>query len=249
VGRLIRLWRALGVVGLAAIAISACGGQGHVVATRASGSATPSSSAADQIQLGKVVYQGDFADPSQGWPTRSDANQSLSVIGSNYIIERKTAGAAVAGPNFAGIPDADLVHVAVSTTVQLTKATAGDGVGVFCRSIQGHSYVFAVGPTSQTGQWHWSISRHDSNRTTTSLGSGTMASPNQPFGIEGDCVGGQHHSPVLLVLSVGGQRIGQGSDAKIASPFFGLSGLSVSSASGGTSATFSSFQVRAASVM
>ena len=65
--------------------------------------------------------------------------------------------------------------------------------------------------------------------------------------IEGDCVGGQRHSPVQLALSLDGQVIGRVTDTQVPAPYFGLAGLHVSSAHGATSATFSSFQVRAAS--
>lgn len=245
---LTRPWGGVCLVGLAAAILSSCGGQSHVVATRASaGPAIPGATASSPIQLGKVVYTGNFSDPAQHWPTGSDANQSLLVDGSDFLVQRKTTGDVAPAPSFSGVPLADLVHVAVSSTVQLRKVGASDGVGVFCRSIKGHSYVFSVGSASQSGQLRWSIVRHNSNRTDVLLGTGTVGSPGQPFTVEGDCVGGQGRSPVLLALSVGGERVAQAADRQIAPPYFGLAGLSVSSAVGGTSATFSSFEVRAAS--
>jgi hypothetical protein len=222
------------------VVLAACGSQGHLIT---------SASQASPAQHGKVVYTGNFADPSQQWPTGSNANQSSSVNGGSYTVQLKTPGTASPAPSFTGVALPDLVDVAVSTMVQPTFAGTGDGVGVFCRSIQGHAYFFALGPGPSAAQLGWTITRADSDGTTTKLASGTTPSPSQPsLSIEGDCVGGasgQNH--VLVAMSLNGQTLGQANDTQLPAPFYGLAGLSVASAKGNTSATFSSFQVQAAS--
>lgn len=228
-----------GVVAVGLV-LAACGSQGHLVT---------SASQPSPVRHGKVVYTGNFSDPSQEWPTGSDANQSSTVNGGNYSIQLKTPGTASPAPSFNGVALSDLVDVAVSATVQPAFAGPGDGVGVFCRSIQRHAYFFALGPGPSSGQLGWTITRVDSDGTTTKLAGGTTPKPSQPsLSIEGDCVGGnsgQNH--VLVAISLNGQPLGQANDTQLPAPFYGLAGLSVASAKGNTSATFSSFQVQAAS--
>jgi hypothetical protein len=201
------------------------------------------------VHHGKVVYPGNFADPSQGWPIGSNANQSSSVSGSNYTVHLKTAGTASPAPNYSAVALVDLVDVAVSTTVQPAFAGRGDGVGVFCRSIVGHDYVFTVGPGPTAGQLAWAITRQDSDGTSTTQAKGTTPMPSQPsLSLEGDCVGGASgQGSVLVAISLDGQVLSQHRDTQLPPPYFGLAGLNVSSAKGNTSATFGSFQVQAAS--
>jgi hypothetical protein len=198
---------------------------------------------------GKVVYTGNFADPSQQWPTGTDANQSSSVTGSSYTVQQKTAGAENPAPNFASVALHDLVDVAVSTKVQPTFAGPGDGVGVSCRSTYRHAYVFTLGPAPTAGQLAWAITRVNSDGTVATEASGTTPTPAQPsLSIEGDCAGGaSDQSVVRLALSLDGQVLGQHVDTQRPAPFWGLAGLNVTSAHGNTSATFNSFQVQAAS--
>ena len=238
--------RAVAGVIAGALILAACGSQGHLIT---SGRALAPAPQTSPVQHGKVVYTGNFSDPSQQWPTGLNANQSSSVNGGNYTVQVKARGTASPAPGFKGVALSDLVDVAVSTTVQPTFAGPGDGVGVFCRSIQGHAYFFALDPSPSAGQLGWSITRADSDGTTTKLASGTTPSPSPPsLSIEGDCVGGasgQNH--VLVAISLNGQTLGQANDTQLPAPFYGLAGLSVASAKGNTSATFSSFQVQAAS--
>jgi hypothetical protein len=235
-----RCGRVLAGVVAVGLVLAACGSQGHLVT---------SASQPSPVTHGKIVYTGNFADPSQGWPTSSNPNQSSSVNGGQYNVQLKTAGSASPAPSFNGVAPSDLLDVAVSTTVQPTFAGPGDAVGVFCRSIQGHAYFFALSPGSTAGLLGWAITRADSDGTTTKLASGTTPKPSQPsLSIEGDCVGGHaNQNHVLVVISLNGQTLGQANDTQLPAPFYGLAGLSVASAKGNTSATFSSFQVQAAS--
>ncbi len=239
-GRVVAASMAVGIV------LAACGGQGHLIS---SGRALAPASQASPVQHGKVVYTGNFSDPSQAWPTGSNADQSSSVNGGNYSVQLKTPGTASPAPSFTGVALSDLVDVAVATTVQPAFGGPGDGVGVFCRSIMGHAYFFALSPGPATGLLGWTITRADSDGTTTKLASGTTPKPSQPsLSIEGDCVGGHaNQNHVLVAISLNGQTLGQANDTQLPPPFYGLAGLSVASAKGNTSANFSSFQVQAAS--
>jgi hypothetical protein len=250
------------VVVLAA-ALSACSADGPVAAsgtTRAVGATgashrTPPSPATRPIKLGKVVLDGNFADPSQQWPTRaasiakpfvSGATPSLSVNDANFTVGLAGTGTVSLIPSFGATAPVDLVNVAVSTDVQPSAIGAGDGVGVVCRAISGHAYVFSVGPADQAARLSWSISSQGA--PSRQLGAGTLPVPAGPsLRIEGDCVGGQRQSPVQLSLSLDGHVIGAATDTQVPGPYFGLAGLHVSSTRGATSASFSSFQVRAAS--
>jgi hypothetical protein len=249
-------WSALCLVGALGASLAACGGHGRVVATRAPATANPATSApATSTQPGTVVLNGNFADPAQAWPTQageiprafvSGATPSLTINGNTYTVAENGTGFVTPMPDFGATTPVDLTNVAVSTTVQPNTIAAGDGVGVVCRASMAHAYVFTVGPGGQPGQLSWSISAQGT--PSRPLGSGTVAAPSQPgLTIEGDCVGGAKQSSKQLTLSLDGQVIGRATDAEISAPFAGLAGLRVSSAHGGTSVTFSSFQVRVAS--
>jgi hypothetical protein len=228
------------------LALAACGSQGHLTT---SGRALAPASQPAAVKHGKVVYTGNFSDPSQHWPTGSNANESSTVNGNSYSLQLKAPGSLFPAPDYSSVTPSDLVDVAVSTTVRPSFAGPDDRVGVFCRSIQGHGYFFSLGPDRAAGRLSWAITRADSDGTTTKEAGGTTPNPSQQsLSIEGDCVGGhtdQNH--VLVAMSVNGQALGQHDDSQLPSPFFGLAGLSVASAKGNTSATFSSFQVQAAS--
>src|SRR5438270_434310 len=123
---------------------------------------------------------------------------------------------------------------------------AGDGFGVVSRALSGHAYVFSVGPGHQAGRLSWSIASQGA--PSRQLGGGTLPAPSQTrLRIEGTCVGGEQQSPVQLALSLDNHVIGRVIDTQDPAPYFGPAGLHVSSAHGGTSVAFSSFQVRAAS--
>jgi hypothetical protein len=198
--------------------------------------------------VGKVVFTANFADPGQAWPVVSNATQDLSVSGSNYVVQLKRPGQAVPIPAGSSVTPADLINVGVSATFRLTSAAPGDGVGVACRDIHNHAYVFAVGPAPSSGQLAWSITRQDASKPG-QLARGTIPAPaSGPLSLEGDCIGGgRDNSPVTLVLSLGSQVIGQVIDNQIPPPYFGAATVAVSSTGGSTSATFSAFQIRAAS--
>jgi hypothetical protein len=197
------------------------------------------------------VFSSNFADPTQAWPTSTDANLSLSVRGDQYLIQLKAPGRTIPVPNFGEVTPADLVNVGASATFQPTSTGPGDAIGVACRDIHGHAYVFGVGPGSSSGQLAWSITRKDA-ASERQLAGGTVPSPNQgPLNLEGDCSGGHTKAagrppPVALVLSLDGQVIGQANDTQILAPYFGAATVAVSSAHGSTSVTFSAFQIRAA---
>jgi len=244
------------LVGALGVLLAACAGQGRVVTTRAPATPTPATpTPATSTQPGTVVLNGNFADPAQALPTEagqiptafvSGATPSLSINGSTYTVAENGAGFVTPMPDFGATTPVDLTNVAVSTTVQPNTIAAGDGVGVVCRAITAHAYVFTVGPGTQPGQLSWSISAQGTPPR--QLGSGTVAAPSQPvLTIEGDCVGGAKQSSRQLTLSLDGQVIGRATDAQISAPYAGLAGLRVSSVHGGTSVTFSSFQVRVAS--
>lgn len=244
-------------------ALSACSAGGPVAATgttaAAGATAAPQSPApshaARAVQVGKVVLDGNFADPVQQWPTRvgsiprpfvSGDTPSLSVNGSSFAVGLPGTGSVSLIPSFGATAPVDLVNVAVSTDVQPTAMGAGDGVGVVCRAISGHAYVFSVGPGHQPGRLSWSIASQGA--PSRQLGGGTLPAPSQTsLRIEGACVGGEQQSPVQLALSLDNHVIGRVNDTQDPAPYFGLAGLHVSSAHGGTSVAFSSFQVRAAS--
>jgi hypothetical protein len=245
------------LVGALGALLAACGGQGRVVATRAQATPTPAPApaAATPAQPGSVVLNGNFADPAQAWPTHvgeipgefvGGATPSLSINGNTYTVGENGTGFVTPMPDFGATTPVDLINVAVTTTVQPNSIAAGDGVGVVCRALSGHAYVLTVGPSGQQGQLSWSISTQGT--PSRQLGSGTVAAPSQPaLTIEGDCVGGAKQSSRQLTLSLDGQVIGRATDAEVSAPYAGLAGLRVSSAHGGTSVTFSSFQVRVAS--
>jgi hypothetical protein len=255
--------RALGPVVVLGAVLTACstGGplaaSGTTAATAATAAAHSQAAApaARAVQLGKVVLAGNFADPAQQWPTRvasvatpfvSGAAARLSVTGSSYNVGLPGTGTVLLLPSFGPTAPVDLVNVGVSTDVQPKSIAAGDGVGVVCRAVSGHAYVFSVGPGDHGGGLSWTIASQGAPAR--QLGGGTVPVPRQPsLRIEGDCVGGQRQSPVQLVLSLDGHVIGRVTDTQVPAPFFGLAGLHVSSAHGATSVTFTSFQVRAAS--
>jgi len=242
-------------------ALSACSGQGPPVTSQSAPGHSSAASAAGlasagPVQLGKVVFNGNFSDPSQQWPAQaaaipkpfvSGATPSLTLNGSTYTVQLNGPGSVAPLPDFRATPPIDLVNVAVSSTVQPGSVSAGDAVGVVCRAISGHAYVFSVGPGDHSGALNWSIFVQGGQSRP--LASGTVAAPTQPaLTIEGDCIGGAQQSPRQLVASLDGQVIGRATDTQVSAPYAGRAGLWVSSDHGGTSATFSSFQVRAASV-
>jgi hypothetical protein len=195
-----------------------------------------------------VVYDGNFADPSQQWPTSSDPTRSASVSGDTYTVAFNSAGSLDASPTIATVQPQDLINVSVAVSVTPTGMRSGDTLGVFCRGIEGHSYAFLVGPESP-GRLAWSIQlrKPEGDRQ---LASGTTTTPGAPpYTVRGDCVGGgQDHKPVTLALYLGGNLVSRAQDAKLPPPYVGRPGLSVSSADGGTRVGVSNFQVRTASV-
>jgi hypothetical protein len=200
------------------------------------------------------VFAANFPDPGQAWLSGSSADEAESVSGNDYVIERKTPGQAIPLPNFIGVTPVDLVNVALTTTFQINTASPGGGAGVACRDIHSHAYVFTVGPASSPGQLAWSISRQDTSASlqdtavNRQLASGTVAAPGPgPVNLEGDCVGGgKNHAPVTLVMSLGSQVVGQAVDTNLPTPYFGASSVQVTGTKGQTAATFSAFQIRAA---
>jgi hypothetical protein len=219
------------------LALAACGGSSAVLR---------SASAGDPTTQGAVVFQGNFSDPSQQWPTSSDSTKSESTSGDTYTVQFNSGGSFDASPTISTVQPQDLVDVSVSVAATPVNARSGDRFGVFCRGIQGHSYAFLVGPQS-SGQLAWSIQLREPGGSR-QLASGTTAVPGvAPYGIRGDCVeGGPNHKPVVLALYLGGNLVGQARDAKLPAPYVGRPGLNVSSAAGGTRVDFSNFQVRSA---
>ncbi len=219
------------------LVLCACGTRATVATTKAS----------DPTTQGPVVFQGTFSDPSQQWPTSSDTTPSESVSGDTYTVQFNSAGSFNASPTISTVQPQDLINVSVSVAATPSNATSGDRFGVLCRSIQGHSYSFSVGPSS-SGQLAWSIQLRQPGGVR-QLASGTTTAPGStPYVIRGDCLGGgQNHKPVLLALYLGANLVGQAQDAKLPPPYLGQPGLSVSSTGGGTRVDFSNFQVRATS--
>ena len=250
---------ALCLAAIAASALAGCSGDSSLSqATTASpvavGSRSPGDTTPRSIQHGKAVLDGNFADPSQQWPTRAASiakpfvnggPPSLAVNGSNFVVGLNQTGSVSLIPSFGATTPLNLVNVAVSAIVLPSTLGPGDTVGVVCRAITGHAYVFAVGPTGGAGVLRWTIGSQGTPSRL--LRSGTVAVPAQPdLSVEGDCVGGSQHSPTELVLALDGHVLGGVTDTQVPAPYFGLAGLHVSSARGATSATFSGFQVRTA---
>ncbi len=218
-------------------ALAACGAKASIATT----------TAGDPTTQGAVVFQGNFSDPSQQWPTSSDGNKSESASDDTYTVQLNSAGSFDASPTIATVQPQDLANVSVSVSTTPTSVRPNDRFGVFCRSLQQHSYAFFVGPSS-SGKLAWSIQLRRSFGVK-QLASGTTAVPTtSSYVVRGDCIqGGQDRKPVLLALYLGGKLVGQAQDAKLPAPYIGRPGLSVSSAGGGTRVDFSNFQVRAAS--
>lgn len=219
------------------MALAACGANTAIATT----------TAANPTTQGALVFQGNFSDPAQQWPTSSDANRSESANDDTYTVQLNSAGNFSASPILATVLPQDLANVSVSVSANPSSVRPADMFGIFCRSAQGHSYAFLVGPKS-SGQLAWSIQLRQPQGLRP-LASGTTAVPSTtPYVVRGDCIqGGQDHKPVVLALYLAGKLVGQAQDAKLPAPYVGRPGLSVSSAGGGTRVEFSNLQVRAAS--
>jgi hypothetical protein len=236
----------LTVLPVLALALAACGGASSSLRST-TGSTGVKAAANDPTTQGPLVFQGNFSDPGQAWPTSSGPGRSESASDDTYTVAFSSAGGLDASPTIATVQPQDLINASVSVSVTSASTAPGDDLGVFCRGIQGHSYAFFFGPSS-SGQLAWSIQRrqHDGNRF---LARGTTAIPTgSSYSVRGDCVeGGANHKPVVLALYLNDQLIGQARDAKLPTPYLGLPGISVSSATGTTRVSFSNFQVRGAS--
>ncbi len=219
------------------IALAACGAN----------TAIATSTASNPTTQGAMVFQGNFSDPIQQWPTSSDPSKSEAATGDTYMVQLNSSGSFDASPVLVSVLRQDLANVSVSVTTTPTSVRPGDKLGLFCRSAQGHSYAFSVGPRSP-GQLAWSIQLRQPQGVR-QLASGTTSVPTtSSYELRADCTrGGRDHKPVVLAFSVAGKLVGQAQDAKLPAPYVGQPGLSVSSASGGTRVDFSNFQVRAAS--
>ncbi|TMM10676.1 MAG: hypothetical protein E6G01_18215 [Actinobacteria bacterium] len=205
------------------------------------------STTADPTSQGALVFQGNYSDPSQQWPTSSDKTRSVSSSDDTYTVNFSSAGSFDASPTIATVQPEDLVDLSVSVSIKPVSTRSGDRFGVSCRAIQGHAYAFLVGPRS-AGQLAWSIELRQPGGVR-QLASGTTSSPGEsPYVVRGDCVeGGQNHKPVVLALYLDDNLVGQARDANLPAPYIGRPGLSVSSADGGTRVDFSNFQARTAS--
>ena len=225
------------LLGALGIALAACGAN-SAIATTTAGSPTSS---------GAILFQGNFSDPAQQWPTSSDPNKSESANDDTYSVQLNAPGSLDATPVITTVQPQDLANVSVSVSTKPTGVRPGDRFGILCRSIAGHAYAFSVGPRSP-GQLAWSIQLRRSQGVR-QLASGTTPVPTtSPYDVRGDCIqGGQDHKPVVLALYLGGKLVGQAQDSKLPAPYVGQPGLSVGSAGGGTRVDFSNFQVRAAS--
>lgn len=228
--------RALVVVAIW-VALAGCGTASTVATSTGNGPTTQ----------GAVVFQGNFSDPSQQWPTSSDATIAESASGDTYTVQFISAGSFDAAPSIATVQPQDLVDVSTSVSVTPTNLRPGDTFGVFCRAIEGHAYAFLVGPRA-SGQLAWSIELRQPEGVR-QLASGTTATPGtSSYDVRGDCVeGGQNHRPVVLALYLANNLVGRAKDAKLPAPYLGRPGLSASSSSGGSRVDLSNFQVRAAS--
>jgi hypothetical protein len=196
---------------------------------------------------GGLVFQGNFSAPDQQWPTSSNPTSSSSATGDTYTLQLKSPGTFDASPTIAAVQPQDLTNVSVSVSATPANVQGGDTFGVFCRSLEGHSYAFLVGPQS-SGQLAWSIQLRQPAGVR-QLARGTTSPPGtSPYSVRGDCVGGgADHKPVILALYVAGNLVGRAQDAKLPAPYVGQPGLSIGSARGGTAVDFSNFQVRGAS--
>jgi hypothetical protein len=240
-------WR-LVAAGLAvlALALAACAGSPASLHSTTS-STVAKATANDPTTPGALVFQGNFSDPSQGWPTSSDVTRSEAASSDTYTVTFNSPSGFDASPTLATVQPQDLINVSVSVSITPMDAAPDDSFGVFCRGIQGHSYGFLVGP-QPSGQLGWSIQlrqRHGNRQ----LAGGTTAAPGaSSYVIRGDCVeGGANHKPVVLALYLDNNLVGQAVDPKLPAPYLGRPGLNVSSARAGTRVRFSNFQVREAS--
>ena len=219
---------------------------GVVLAACGTKSAIATSTAGDPTSAGAVVFQGNFSDPGQQWPTSSNATTSASTSGDSYTVHFNSAGRLDALSNIATVQPQDLTDVSVSVSVTPSSVRTGDAFGVLCRDVQRHAYAFVLGPTS-SGHVSWSIDLLKPENARQLAHGTTAAPPTSPYVVRGDCVeGGQNHKPVVLALYLGGNLVGSAKDTKLPAPYAGRPGLTVASASGATTVQFSNFQVRRA---
>ena len=172
---------------------------------RASTTSGPSSSASP-----RDVFRDDFSNPSTGWP-HNNKDYFYDGEGGYRIRIDTDFNRLAAGPRHQGDPilaalSSPGANVGVEVDVAVVSGTRG-GMGLYCRLQPGRAdrYRAVVFPNGQ-----WNISRDSKGTEPLVSGETTLQQSGDGYHIKLVCSGDGR--PTMLMLEVGGRRIGEWTD-------------------------------------
>jgi hypothetical protein len=194
----------------AATANSSTPGSGSLVSQRPKSRSTT-------FTQGKMLVHEDFSDNHQNWSVAKDADTSLDLVhnadGTNEyamtILSNSTTVHPV--PELRGLKAAQVDNSIVSANfVNNLYVSSKDFFGVTCRDYHGSWYELGVEHLVSGGSL-WLIVKETPNNQQT-LASGSTGKTS--LEIAGACVGGSGSGPAHLGVAIGGQEVGQATDAQ-----------------------------------